>query len=164
MAFLQHLHTWTKGEITQGRWMLVFAVLLLPIIVCVIKKSHSLQKGMTIPLILLFAIQVGYGSYLLLSRSKQQQQIEKQFQQNQQQVITTQLSKAEKDSTNYTRLKYAWGVLTIISLIGYFTFSTDYYKGLNLGFAIMFLALLTTDTLLHQRLKIYLEELIKLSS
>jgi len=163
MEFLQQLHNWTKGEVTQGRGMLAFAILLLPVIVIVIKNTQTLQKGMTIPIILLFAVQVGYGSYLLVSRTKQKEQTEKQFQQNQQQAITAELSKAENDSRTYTALKCAWGALTAISVIGYFAFSNDYYKGLSLGFAVMFLALLYTDTLLHQRLSLYMQFLQKLA-
>ena len=155
MEFLQQLHIWTKGEIVRGRGMLAFASLLLPVIVFAIKNTHPMQRGMAIPCIMLFVIQISYGSYLLVSRTKQQHQSENKFQENQQQAIRSELSKAENDSKTYTLLKCTWGALIMISLIGYFAFSIEYYKGLTLGFAVMFLALLCTDTFLHQRLNLY---------
>ncbi|MGH2623114.1 MAG: hypothetical protein ACRDE7_05565, partial [Sphingobacterium sp.] len=94
MEFLQQLHIWTKGEIMQGRWMLAFAILLLPIILLVTNSTHSLQRGITIPFILLFLIQLSYGGYLLISRTKQQQQNESNFKHNRQQAIINELSKA----------------------------------------------------------------------
>ncbi|MDQ1097658.1 MULTISPECIES: hypothetical protein [Chryseobacterium] len=133
MELLQQFHIWTKGEIMQGRLMLAFSILLLPIILLVIKSTHSLQRGITIPFVLLFVVQFSYGSYLLISRTKQQQQSESRFQQNQQQAITNELSKAENDSKTYTLLKYAWGIFTVISLIGYLSISSEYCKGLALG-------------------------------
>lgn len=58
MDFIQQLLIWAKGDIIQGKWMIVISFfILLPISVFLMKSSHSLSKGMLIP-IGLFSTQV----------------------------------------------------------------------------------------------------------
>lgn len=83
MDFTLHLQTWTKGDISQGKWMIGLAVfILLPLCILLIKTNNSLQKGMLIPLCLLFVMNMGYGSYLLISKPKYVAERTAQFQLN----------------------------------------------------------------------------------
>lgn len=109
---------------------------------------------MVIPLSLLFLMIAGYGSYLLINRTKSTERIENQFQLNAEQTIETQFQKATKDEKDFRLLKDVWAAMAVVSILLYF-FTKEYYRGLSLGLAVMFVGLLITDKFLHYRLEQY---------
>jgi hypothetical protein len=154
MDFIQQIQVWTRGELEQGKWMLVISLLLLPVLFLLLKSGNALSRGMVIPLSVLFLIIAGYGSYLVISRTKNTEQIENEFRQNAGQTIESQHQKATKDEKDFTLLKSIWGAMVVVSILLYF-FTKEYYRGLSLGLAVMFVGLLITDTFLHYRLNQY---------
>lgn len=157
MDFITHLKTWTKGDIIQGKWMVGISIfILLPIAVCLMKHSNPFQKGMLIPISLLFLMNTGYGGYLLFSKPKYLEERTAQFQINAEETIKTEVAKIKADNKSYTLSKYVWTGLLIVSVVCFFVFNKEYFQGLSLGFAVMFLGMLLIDTFLHHRLKLYL--------
>lgn len=157
MDFITHLQTWTKGDITQGKWMIGMAIfILLPTAIFLIKSSHSLQRGMLIPVSLLFLMNVGYGGYLLFSKPKYEEERANQFQTNAEETIKNEIAKIKADDRSYTMAKYIWAGLLIVSVVCFFIFKKEYFQGLSLGLVVMFLGMLLIDTFLHNRLKLYL--------
>ena len=160
MDYLQQLQTFVRGDIQQGKWMIGIAFFVfLPITFFLLKNNLPLQKGMVVPVFLLFIINVGYGGYVLYAKPKLLAQTEQQFQSHSQQMLAAELEKSEKDHNNYTTLKYVWGICMIVFTILFFILSKDYYKGLSIGFVAMFFAFLIIDSLFHQRLTIYRDAL-----
>lgn len=160
MDFIPHLQTWAKGDISQGKWMIGIAFLiLLPLCLLLIKTNNSLQKGMIIPLCLLFMLNVGYGSYLLISKPKYVTERTAQFQLNAEETIKNEVGKIKADDKSYTMTKYVWAGLLILSVVCFFIFNKYYFQGLSLGFAIMFLGMLLIDVFLHHRLEKFLSSL-----
>ncbi|SDF64582.1 hypothetical protein [Epilithonimonas hungarica] len=162
MDFIQYLQNWTKADINQGKWMIGIAILIiLPICILFIQTSNSLQKGMLIPLCLLLLMNISYGSYLLISKSKHAEQTSKSFQLKPKETTENEVAKIKADDKSYTMTKYAWAGLLILSVICFFIFNKDYFRGLSLGFAIMFMGMLVIDVFLHHSLKLYLLNVIK---
>lgn len=162
MDFITQLQTWTKGDITQGKWMVGIAVfILLPVAILLMKSSCSHQRGMLIPVCLLFLMNVGYGGYLLFSKPKYAEERTAQFQINAEETIKTEITKIKADDRSYAMTKYIWAGLLIISVACFFVFKKEYFQGLSIGFAVLFLGLLLIDTFLHNRLKLYLAILIE---
>lgn len=123
MDFTRHLQTWTKGDISQGKWMIGLAVfILLPLCILLIKTNNSLQKGMLIPLCLLFVMNMGYGSYLLISKPKYVAERTAQFQLNAEETIKKEVAKIKTDDKSYTMTKYIWAGLIILSVLCFFCF------------------------------------------
>ncbi|MBB4806019.1 hypothetical protein HNP38_001291 [Chryseobacterium defluvii] len=161
MDFLQQLQHFTKGEIQQGKWMIGIAVVLFPFAVFLFKTNLSLQKGIVIPVCLLMLISIAYGGYVLYSKPGHFMKTEKQYHYNPKQALDSEWQKAKSDDKSYRILKYVWGFCTIVFIILYFVFTKDYYKGLSIGFAGLFFALLLIDSFFHQRLNMYIENLQK---
>ncbi|MCY0967611.1 hypothetical protein [Chryseobacterium wangxinyae] len=160
MDFIQHLQTWTKADIDQGKWMIGIAIIIiLPVCFLFAKNGNLLQKGMLVPLGLLFMMNLGYGGYLMFSRPKYREQTKEIFQTNPQETIDSELIKTKSDHKSYTITKYIWAGLLILSVGCFFMFNKEYIQGLSLGFAVMFLGMLLIDVFLHQRLKIYMRDL-----
>lgn len=155
--FFQDYYAWTKGEIEQGKWMVTAAVLLAPVLILLVKNSNVILRGMTLPLFMLFAVNIGYGGYLLVNRNQQEQKVEMQTKSPADEALKNESQKLKKDHNVFVILKKIWVTLIVVSLILYLMTPEGYYKGLALGFAIMFVGLLTVDTLLHHRLIQYLE-------
>lgn len=160
MDFIQQLQIWVKGDVTQGKMMLGTAiVLLLPVLIGIIRSSNALLQGMLIPAALLLVMNLGYGSYLLLSKPKALVQIETQFREDPEETMKHELAKAKKEDKSYGLSKSIWAVLMVISVVLYFVFTKNYYKGLALGLIGMFFGMLIIDALLHERAKQYLTKL-----
>ncbi|MFT4646373.1 MAG: hypothetical protein ACI8ZX_002801 [Planctomycetota bacterium] len=162
MNFTDYIQTWAKGDLQQGKIMLAFGVLGLVIQFFIFKSDHSMLKGMMIPLSLLVLIFIGYGSFLTSTRMNHATTNIENYQNNPQEVLQTALKKANTDNKNYTALKPIWGILIVVSISLFFVFTKDDYKGLSLGLLVLFLSALITDSLLHHRLKPYLEFLNQL--
>lgn len=164
MDFTQHLQVWSKGDIIQGKCMIGIALfIILPICVLLIKSGNPLQRGMIIPLGILFLLNVGYGGYLLFSRTKHLEQTERTSPLNSQ-TIESEIAKIEADGKSYILTKYFWCSLLILSAIFFFIFTKDYFRGISLGLAIMFFGMLLIDVFLHDRLKLYLTALNEIFS
>jgi len=158
MDFIQQIQVWTRGELEQGKWMLAISLVLLPLLFLLLKSENAISRGILIPLSILFSIIAGYGSYLIIGRTGYTERIENQFQLNAEQTIESQYQKATQDEKTYTLLKGIWAAMVVVSILLYF-FTKQYYRGLSLGLAVMFIGLLVTDTFLHYRLNQYLNAL-----
>ena len=164
MDLIQYTSVWAKGDLLQGRIMLSVGILFLIAAVTIITNSHALLKGTLIPMGLAVLILVVYGGFLAFSRSGHLEKTRAVYEENQEQAIQQEYIKAIADNKNYTTLKPIWIGLIIISAILFFVFKTDYLKGLSLGLIGLFFIALIVDSLLHYRLKPYLEILNQLNT
>ncbi len=128
----------------------------------IFKGNNPILKGMIIPLSLLMIINFGYGGFLAFSRPKHIQTTTEAYNQQAPQVVQSELKKALTDNKNYTTLKPIWAILIVVSVGLFFFFTKEYYKGLSLGLMILFIGFLMIDSLLHNRLKPYLNTLQEL--
>jgi len=159
MDFIQQLQIWVKGDVIQGRVMVGTAIiLLLPILITAIRSNHTLLQGMLIPVALLLAMNLAYGGYLLLSKPAALVRMETRFREAPEETINDAFVKARTEDKSYGLSKSAWAVLMVISLVLYFLFTKNYYKGLALGLIGMFFSMLIIDAFLHDRVKQYLAQ------
>lgn len=161
MSLITYTKEWVKGEILQGKVMVVAGLLLILFLFFIFKNENTVLKGMFIPIALLMVLNLGYGSFVLYSRPKHLEVISKLYQQNKQKAIQKELIKVQADNRNYTIIKPIWAMFIIASTIIFFFIKNEYYKGLALGLIFLFVSFLLIDSLLHHRLKPYLEALIK---
>lgn len=160
MEFIQHLETWTKTDVNQGKFMLAIAILIvLPVCLLLFKTHHTFQKGMLIPLGVLFLLNMGYGSYLLISKPKYVEQTKKRFQLDPQKTIENEGAKVKADDKSYTITKDLWAGLFVLSVV-FFVCTKEYFQGLSLGFSLMFAGMFLIDFFLHRNLKFYLQSFI----
>lgn len=151
IVFVQQLQAWTKGEISQGKWMLAISLLLVPVVISLFRGSGGLSRGMLIPVCLLLAVNLGYGGYLVSTRASRAEEIEERFEKQGEQVITQEYEKAKADNSTYIILRSIWAAMAgICALLSVFLIR-EYPRGLCLGFVVLFAGLLVIDTFLHNR-------------
>lgn len=160
MDFLQGLNSWAKGDALQGKIMVGIGLLLILTLPFLFKSEYTLVKGMLIPLCLLTIANLGYGSFLLYSRPKHIEITTKLYRQNPRETTQRELSKMQTDNKSYAVIRQIWAVVIIVSVLAFFLFQNEYFKGVSLGLLCLSAAFLLLDTFLHYRLKPYLEILI----
>lgn len=154
MDAVQHFQTWVIGETAQGRVMLVVGILLSIAAFLIFKSDNPLLRGALIPVIVLLAINLGYGA-VLVSRPSTSQSVEAAFRQNENETRVQQVEKATKDAGAFASLRPIWAALIAISLVSFLVLANDYYRGLSLSLAALFLGALIIDSFLHHRLVVY---------
>lgn len=159
MDFTKQVQNWAKGDAQQGRVMVGIGLIAAVAVYFIYTNESSLINGMLIPAILLLPMNLGYGGFLAATRVKHGQSAIALYQKNPKEAIQQELEKAERDNKAYTMAKPIWLVLIVVSIILFFVFSNDYYKGLTIGLVIMFLTVYFIDSALHKRLQPYLNVL-----
>jgi hypothetical protein len=97
MDAVQYLHAWVIGETMQGRAMIAAGVLLSISAFFIFKSENLLLRGMLIPVVLLVAMNLGYGSVLIL-RPSTSQKTETALLQNRAQAVDREIQKTIKDA------------------------------------------------------------------
>ena len=159
MDLINFTTNWVKGEVLQGKIMLAIGIFILIAAIAILKSEHELLRGMLIPLGLIVLALIGYGSFQTFGRSAHLQKVEKVFNQEPEEAIKQEYTKAQKDHKTYSLLKKVWAVLIVISALLFFVFSSTYLKGLSIGLITLFLTTLLLDSTLHHRLLEYIKGL-----
>ena len=162
MDLIKYTQEWVRGEVLQGKTMVAMGLLLLIAVIFILKGDHQILRGTLIPLGLVLLILLGYGGFQIFGRPAHVTKVETIYLENQGEAINQEYSKALKDDKTYSRFKPIWAVLLVVSVILFFVFTGNYLKGLAIGLMVLFLSLLTLDTVLQDRLKIYLDGLTEL--
>jgi len=159
MDFVKQLEAWAKADASQGKLMLLVGFVLLISLYFVFRNSDPFVRGMLIPIGLLSLVYLGYGGFLTSSRPTHMINTSESYTTNPSETVNKEITKARADHSNYSKLRPVWLALIVLSLALTFFLSGEYYRGLSLGFAIMFFGALLIDTFLHRHLKPYLETL-----
>ena len=164
MNLIDYTTTWVKGEILQGKIMIIIGVILLIAMIAIFKGENTILRGTLIPLCLVLLALFGYGGFQVTSRPSHIVKVSEIYDKTPDVAIEQEYSKAQKDDKTYRTLKVIWVILIAVVALLYLLFSTNYLKGLSIGLIILFLTTLIIDSTLHQRLSIYksnIEALIK---
>ncbi len=162
MNLLDFTNIWVKGEVFQGKIMLMIGIAILIATVAIIRADNSVLRGATIPLALIVILLVGYGSFQTFGRPSHANKVTQLYKEAPTKAIEQEYHKALKDDRTYKTLKVVWVILIVVSALLFLVFTTPYLKGLSIGFVALFLTTLTVDFILHYRLTNYLNALKEL--
>ena len=146
MDFIEYTNTWAKSEVTQGRIMIGIGILLLFVLYGIIRSQNELLKGGLVPLGLLLVVLIGYGGYILYSRPMHAKESIALYQKNKTEAFERETVKHINDNkAGKTLLKYVYPILMILSAITLFLIPSQYYKGMALGFVLLFVSAYIVD-------------------
>jgi len=146
MDFIEYANHWAKSEVIQARLMIGIGVLLLVAFIGIIKSENELLRGTLIPLSLLLIILFVYGSYILYSRPAHVKESIALYQKSEKEAITKEQTKHINDNkAGKTLLKYVYPGLMILSILALVFFQNTYYKGIALGFMLLFVSTYIID-------------------
>lgn len=164
MNVTEYAAHWVRGEVFQGKIMLSIGILVLLVAIAIFRSQHELLKGMLVPMALMMIIMLGYGSFLTFGRPAHLPKVAAVYQQNPEKAVQMELEKSLKDHKTYSSLKIVWPILLVLSVLFYLFVSQEWYKGLGIGLAALFVVALLVDSLLHYRLEVYMKALSSLAS
>ena len=146
MEFIEYTNAWAKSEVTQGRIMIGIGVLLLVALVFILRSQHELLRGALIPLSLLTLVLVGYGAAILYSRPAHAQSSIALYEQNQADAIAKEKEKHINDNkAGKMLMTWVYPSLMILSIIVLMLVSSFYFKGMAIGFVLVFAATYIID-------------------
>ncbi|MCF6296806.1 MAG: hypothetical protein L3J08_02300 [Flavobacteriaceae bacterium] len=157
MELIQYTSEWVKGEVNQGKILIILGVILLIASVFIFKGTNDILRGMLIPFGLILLIFLGYGAYQTFGQQSHLTKVTESYKENTKNTIQKEYEFAQKGDKSYTSLKPIWALLIVVSVALYFIVSKDYSKGLAMGLMLLFLTILILDSVMHYRLKTYLK-------
>lgn len=146
MDFIEYINTWVKSEVLQGRIMLGIGIMLLFGFVAILRSENALMRGSLIPLGLLLIVLIGYGSYILYSRPAHVKESISLYERSAKEAITQETAKHINDNKAGKTLLRIYPILMLVSVIVLFFVSAPYYKGMALGFALLFISIFIIDS------------------
>lgn len=146
MDFVEYTNVWAKDEVIQGRIMIGVGIILLFVLYAIFRSQNELLKGSLIPFVLLILVLIGYGSYILYSRPAHAQESITLYQSSKTEAIEKEKSKHINDNkAGKTLIKYVYPSLIIIAAISLFFLGSPYYKGMAVGFVLLFVSTYIMD-------------------
>jgi len=162
MDFVEYANSWARSEVTQGQIMIGFGVLLVVSIVGILKSEVELLRGTLLPLGLFVVLLIGYGAFILYSRPAHAKQSITLYQKSTSEAIEREIDKHVNDNKAGNMLMKIYPILAILALTGVMFIPSPYYKGMCLGFAVLFIGIYFIDNGFVTRSDAFLEFLDKL--
>ncbi len=145
MEFIEYINAWAKTEVYQGKIMIAVGIFLAIIFLAILRSENILLRGALIPLGLILALLLGYGSYIIYSRPAHAKEIIGLYQKSSEEAIKQETFKHENDNKAGKLLIRIYPILMLVSVITLFFISSPYYKGMALGFVLFFIAIFIVD-------------------
>jgi len=146
MDFVQQLQLWEKGELLQGKLMIVVGVLFLVAFIFILKSENTLLRGALIPVGLLLLVLIGYGGFILVNRPAHVKESIAFYEQSPIKGIATEIEKHTNDNKAGNTLVKVYPVLILVSALALIFIPSIYYKGMALGFIILFTSTYIIDS------------------
>jgi len=145
MEFADHINDWAKSEVLQGKIMIAIGIFLSILFIAILQSDYALLKGSIIPLSLLLAILLGYGCYMLYSRPAHAKEIIRLHQKYPDEAIKQEREKHINDNKIGKVLLRVYPLLMLVSIGTLVFVSSPHYKGMAVGFALLFIAMFIID-------------------
>lgn len=146
MEFIEYANEWAKNEVYQGKIMIAIGIVLAIAFILICRNDNEFLRGMLIPLGLLLAILLGYGSYILYSRPAHAKEIITIYKTSPEEAVKLEIAKHEKDNKAGKLLIRIYPILTVISIVLLFFASSLHYRGMALGSTLLFVSAFLIDS------------------
>ena len=147
MEFINYINAWVKSEVLQGRIMIGIGVLFLIAFIFIIRSENELLRGALIPMGLIIAVLIGYGGFILYSRPAHAKESIAMYKSNPQEAVVREMAKHTNDNKAGVPLtKYVYPALLMLSAFALFFALSPYYKGMAIGFGLLFITAFIMDS------------------
>ncbi len=146
MNFTEYMDAWVKSEVTQGRTMIFIGFICCIAVYFIYKNSNELLNGSLFPLGLLILILMGYGAYIVYSRPVHARESISLYEHSPSKAIEAEIKKHIDDNKlGKTLLKWVYPIGIIGGGLLLFLIPSVYYRGMAIGFILVFLSTYIID-------------------
>jgi hypothetical protein len=162
MEFIQHTLDWCKGELFEGRIVLLFGLVTIVIALLFWKAGSTPNaKAMLFPLLAVGIMFAGIGGGMLYSNHNRITDYPQAFQNN-----PTEFIKAEKERTEnfiswYPKTRYIFSALAILGIILFLFWATPIGRAIGISLVLMTLATFVVDHFSEERAETYHQKIVK---
>jgi hypothetical protein len=147
MDFIEYMNAWVKSEILQGRIMIVIGVVLVIPYIGIWRSENEFLRGSLFPLGLLLVVLIGYGGYIIHSRPAHAKKSIEHYKTSEKEALDKERIKHLNDNkAGKTLIRFVYPALMLISVIALFIVVAPYYKGMAIGFTLLFAATYVIDS------------------
>lgn len=160
MDIIQHSIAWCRGEIFEGRLILLFGIIVLIAGLAFWKIGTTPSaKGMIIPLLILGLLCAAAGLTMNFSNQNRIVQYQQQYESNPQEFISSEKTRVEGFMKWYPYTLFGGSGLIVIALVVFLFSHSANLKGIGLSLALFGFALLWIDHFSEERAKTYYAEI-----
>ena len=160
MDFIHHIQAYFTGEKNLGLFMVPFGIILIAFATYLWYAHKSpLGYGMLMPFILVGLLGIGIGIGLTYQSHQRLNDLPQTYQIDKNTFIEVELPRMEKVLQNFPRLKLAWMIIIVISLILLYSIKKEWLTGLTLSLILFGAVFLIIDTFAEKRAEIYTEQI-----
>jgi len=163
MDFIEYANSWAKSEVLQARIMIGVGIIVLIAFIGIIRSENQLLRGALIPLSLLLLVLLGYGAFILYSRPAHVKESIALYGQNKEEALEKETAKHINDNKAGKTLLKVYPVLMLLSIVALILVSAAYYKGMAVGFVLLFLSIFVIDSGFVSRSDAFIEFIKTLS-
>jgi hypothetical protein len=162
MSMLEISTRWAKGEVVQGRIMMVAGIGFTIATILILDRHTSLIRGFAGPAVLIVLALCGYGANLMFSRPAEINRIVVAYKADAAAFRVSEKQRFLDLRTSFARNQIIWAGLSVTAAVAAFLVSSPTYVSLALGMLLAAIIAFAIDTALALRAKKALQELAAL--
>jgi hypothetical protein len=162
MNMLEISTRWAKGEVVQGRIMMVAGIGFTIAAILVLDRHTGLIRGFAGPAVLIVLALCGYGANLMFSRPAEINRFVVAYEADAAAFRVSEKQRFLDLRTSFARNQIIWASLSVAAAIAAFLVSSPTYVSLALGMLLAAIIAFAIDTALALRAKKGLQELAAL--
>lgn len=156
MEFIEHSIAWCKGEIFEGKLILLFGIIVLLCAFLFYKTGTTPgAKAMLYPLLLVGLMLSATGSTMLYTNPKRIVEFQKAYTENPEAFVKSEKKRTDEFIIWYPRTRYILSVLGVIGILMFLFWPAPLGRAIAISLLTIMLATFVVDHFSEERAQIY---------
>lgn len=161
LDFIQHTIAWCKGEVLEGRLILLFGLLMLVVGVALwLSGTTPHAKALVIPALIISLLSIPTGLNLSWKNARNIAVYQQAYAQNPDQFVQQEKQRTDNFIQWYPYTRWGMGAVTVVGLALLLLLASPTGKALGLGLVLLALAVLVIDYFSEERAGIYYQHIV----
>lgn len=162
MDIIKHTINWCKGEIFEGRMILLFGILCLLITFSFWKfGAMPSGKAFIIPLLIVSLLLIGIGISMNFSNQKRMIEYKAAYTADPQQFVKNEIQRTDSFIRWYPAIRYIGATILIIGLLIFMFTVSPLWKSISLCLMVVAIAVFVIDYFSEERAVFYHQQLMR---
>ena len=161
LDFIQHTMAWCKGEVFEGRMILLFGLLMLAVAVALwLSGTTPHAKGLVIPALVVSLLSISTGLNLSYKNARNIEVYQRAYAQNPDQFVQQEKQRTDNFIQWYPYTRWGMAAVTVVGLALQLLLASPTGKAIGLGLVVLALAVLVIDYFSEERAGTYQQHIV----